>query len=169
MPGALPGARNTARNKTDKFLHHCAHTLRGKTDSKQIESISDDLCYDKTKETESDGLRGNIILGRVVRKSLFRMWHGSRPVDQKEPWEFLEESARDGKTAGGRALQQEGLAHPRRDPGPIWPECNGQASEATQLPRQPGGTRSFPCREAGSPPGAQMTTLHPIAPFASRK
>lgn len=73
MPGALPGARNTAGNKTDKFLHHFTHTLLGKTDSKQIESISDDLCYDETKEIESDGLRGNIILERVVRKSLFRM------------------------------------------------------------------------------------------------
>ena len=73
LPGALPGARNTAGNKTDKFLHHCAHTPLGKTDSKQIESISDDLCYDETKEIESDGLRGNIILDRVVRKSLFRM------------------------------------------------------------------------------------------------
>ena len=73
LPGALPGARNTAGNKTDKFLHHCAHTPLGKTDSKQIESISDDLCYDETKEIESNGLRGNIILDRVVRKSLFRM------------------------------------------------------------------------------------------------
>ena len=49
--------------------------LLGKIDSKQInkESISDDLCYEETKETGSDGLRGSTVLDRVVRKSLFRM------------------------------------------------------------------------------------------------
>ena len=60
-----------------------------------------------------------------------------------------EESTRAGKTAGGRALRQEGLAHPRRGPGPIWLERNGQTSEATQLPGQLSRTHSFPCREAG--------------------
>ena len=80
-----------------------------------------------------------------------------------------EESTRAGKTAGGRALRQEGLAHPRRGPGPIWLERNGQTSEATQLPGQLSRTHSFPCREAGLPPDAQMRALHPVAPFASRK